>query len=284
MPARSPMPLMVHSTCRAPAWTAASEFATARPRSLWQWTLMIARLPAAATSVGDHLAELVGRAVAHRVRDVDRGGARVDRRQRYLAQVLDAGARRILRRELHVVHVAPGEPHRRPPSPSSTCARVLRSLYCRWMSLVAMKVWMRGRSAPSSADAARVMSAAQARARPATVMCRISPATARTASNRRPTRWGSPLPGCPRRARRASRPSGPSRGRSCCSPATARRRAGWCRRSARARPSVSPPGQGRHYRAPAEIWQIYIAFIRDNLRACYKAELIHKQRAVGRGQ
>ena len=37
-PARSPMPLIVHSTWRAPAEIAASEFATARPRSLWQWT------------------------------------------------------------------------------------------------------------------------------------------------------------------------------------------------------------------------------------------------------
>ncbi len=37
LPARSPMPLMVHSTWRAPAWIAASVFATARPRSLWLW-------------------------------------------------------------------------------------------------------------------------------------------------------------------------------------------------------------------------------------------------------
>ena len=37
LPARSPMPLTVASTCRAPAMTAASVFATARPRSLWQW-------------------------------------------------------------------------------------------------------------------------------------------------------------------------------------------------------------------------------------------------------
>ena len=36
LPARSPIPLMVHSTWRAPAATAASELATARPRSLWQ--------------------------------------------------------------------------------------------------------------------------------------------------------------------------------------------------------------------------------------------------------
>ena len=38
LPARSPMPLMVHSICRAPAFTPASEFATAMPRSLWQCT------------------------------------------------------------------------------------------------------------------------------------------------------------------------------------------------------------------------------------------------------
>ena len=34
---RSPMPLMVHSICRAPPFRAASELATAKPRSLWQW-------------------------------------------------------------------------------------------------------------------------------------------------------------------------------------------------------------------------------------------------------
>jgi hypothetical protein len=35
LPARSPMPLIVHSTWRTPARIAASVFATARPRSLW---------------------------------------------------------------------------------------------------------------------------------------------------------------------------------------------------------------------------------------------------------
>ena len=39
LPARSPRPLMVHSIWRAPpSCTAASEFATAMPRSLWQCT------------------------------------------------------------------------------------------------------------------------------------------------------------------------------------------------------------------------------------------------------
>ena len=38
LPARSPIPLIAHSTCRAPACTPASEFATASPRSSWQCT------------------------------------------------------------------------------------------------------------------------------------------------------------------------------------------------------------------------------------------------------
>mmetsp|Transcript_24492 Transcript_24492/g.81392 ORF Transcript_24492/g.81392 Transcript_24492/m.81392 type:complete len:312 (-) Transcript_24492:680-1615(-) len=37
LPARSPSELRVTSTCLAPRATAASEFAVARPRSLWQW-------------------------------------------------------------------------------------------------------------------------------------------------------------------------------------------------------------------------------------------------------
>src|SRR5256885_5457219 len=37
------MPLTVHSTCRAPASSAESVLATARPRSLWQWTLTTTR-------------------------------------------------------------------------------------------------------------------------------------------------------------------------------------------------------------------------------------------------
>ncbi len=38
LPARSPSPLIVHSICRAPPATPASELATASPRSSWQWT------------------------------------------------------------------------------------------------------------------------------------------------------------------------------------------------------------------------------------------------------
>ena len=50
LPARSPRPLMVTSTWRAPAWMAASVLAVARPRSLWQWVLTIARRPTALTT------------------------------------------------------------------------------------------------------------------------------------------------------------------------------------------------------------------------------------------
>ena len=42
LPARSPRPLIVHSTCRAPLATPARLFATARPKSLWQWVETIA--------------------------------------------------------------------------------------------------------------------------------------------------------------------------------------------------------------------------------------------------
>ena len=53
--------------------------------------------------------ELLGRRVAHRVGDVDRGGSRVDRLFDHFAEKIQLGACRVLRRELHVVAV-PGRP------------------------------------------------------------------------------------------------------------------------------------------------------------------------------
>ena len=41
LPALSPRPLIVHSTCLAPSLIAAREFATANPKSLWQCTLIV---------------------------------------------------------------------------------------------------------------------------------------------------------------------------------------------------------------------------------------------------
>ena len=37
-PALSPIPLMVHSSCLAPFFTASRKLATAKPKSLWPWT------------------------------------------------------------------------------------------------------------------------------------------------------------------------------------------------------------------------------------------------------
>ena len=50
LPARSPRPLIVTSTWRAPAWTAASVLAVASPRSLWQWTETVASRPTSLTT------------------------------------------------------------------------------------------------------------------------------------------------------------------------------------------------------------------------------------------
>ena len=41
LPARSPMPLMVHSTCLAPLATPARELAVDKPRSFWQCVEMM---------------------------------------------------------------------------------------------------------------------------------------------------------------------------------------------------------------------------------------------------
>ena len=92
LPARSPMPLMVHSICRAPPATPASELATARPRSLWQCTEKIA-LSAFGTrsrTVRNMAAVLLRRRVADRVGEVDRGRAGLDRGLDAAAQEVDA--------------------------------------------------------------------------------------------------------------------------------------------------------------------------------------------------
>ena len=100
LPARSPRPLIVTSTWRAPAWTAASVLAVARPRSLWQWTLTVALEPTRLDDPLDEHAELGRDRVADGVRDVDRGGARVDDRLVDLHQEVRIGARGVLGGEL----------------------------------------------------------------------------------------------------------------------------------------------------------------------------------------
>ena len=145
LPARSPMPLMVHSTWRAPFWTAASELATASPRSLWQWTLTTAddrRAPSTTWPISAPYSS--GMRVADGVGDVDRAWRR---RRRPPARPRSGNRARCARRPRRRTRrrrraCAPA----RPPAAasSSTCSCVIFSLYLRWMSLVARKTWMRG--------------------------------------------------------------------------------------------------------------------------------------------
>src|ERR1700712_692653 len=80
LPARSPMPLMVHSTWRAPPSMPAKELATAIPRSLWQWAERImSSIPGTRALTRRKIAAYSsGVVVAHRVRDVDGGGPGLD--------------------------------------------------------------------------------------------------------------------------------------------------------------------------------------------------------------
>ena len=66
LPQRSPKPLIVPCTCAAPASTAASELATARSQSLWQWMPTGTRQPVAgrAGDGGDFLGHAAAVGVA----------------------------------------------------------------------------------------------------------------------------------------------------------------------------------------------------------------------------
>ncbi len=109
-PARSPIPLIVHSTWRAPFFTAASALAVASPRSLWQWTEMTAwrMFGTRAKSRRDQVAELLRDGIAHRVGDVDRRRPRGDDRLDHLAEIVPVAPGRVHRGELHVRGVAAG--------------------------------------------------------------------------------------------------------------------------------------------------------------------------------
>ena len=119
LPARSPMPLMVHSIWRAPATTAARLFATARPRSSWQCTDSADLVDAAhvLAQVAEQLGELVGHGVADRVRNVHGGRAGLDDRFDDLREEIELGARGVFGRELDVV----GQSRARSSRPRPRC-------------------------------------------------------------------------------------------------------------------------------------------------------------------
>ena len=100
LPARSPRPLIVTSTWRAPACTAASVLAVASPRSLWQWTLTVAASPTRSTTRPTSARELGRDRIADRIRDVDRGRTGLDDGAVDLEQEVGVGPRGVLRGEL----------------------------------------------------------------------------------------------------------------------------------------------------------------------------------------
>ena len=129
LPARSPRPLMVHSTWRAPSIiTPASELATAMPE-----VVVAMHRPHGAVGIGNPLAqrrdegaELPGHRIADGVGNVDRGRARGDRRLDQPAQEVELGAASVLGRELDVVAHSRAKPTALPPArapaPASSAA------------------------------------------------------------------------------------------------------------------------------------------------------------------
>ena len=105
----------------------------------------------ALADVREELADLVGHGVADRVGQVDRRRAGGDHRLDDPAQEVAIAARRILGRKLHIVGELAGAADAVDRSPRGTASRVMRSLRSRCRSEVARKVWMRRRSAGSSA-------------------------------------------------------------------------------------------------------------------------------------
>ena len=132
------MPLTVTSTWRAPARTAASEFATARPE-----VVVAVRGERQAGHVvaqaAEDRAQLVRQRVADGVGHVEDGRARLVDGLRDLAQegVLRAG--RVLGRELDVVGRRPRAKRTASAAWRSACAGRILSLCSRWIADVARK-------------------------------------------------------------------------------------------------------------------------------------------------
>ncbi len=183
LPARSPRPLIVHSTCRAPASTAASEFATARPRSLWQCTLITAcrmfftcsiryRMIPAYSEGNEYptvsgMFTVVAPASIAASTTAARNGSSVRLASSGLNSTSSTNVRASFTPSTLILMI-------------SSSARF--SLYLRWISLVAQNTWIRGFSAPLTASPARTMSLSMHRASPATLHRRMIPAISCTAS------------------------------------------------------------------------------------------------------
>src|SRR5829696_6304436 len=182
-PARSPIPFRVHSTWVAPADTPASEFATARPRSLWQCTESSTSSISGARSRTCAIIRPIpsGRAyptVSGRL--ITRAPAAIAVRQ---TAARNSTSDRVASSAENSTSSARSRAYATAKATrSSTCSGVSRSFRSMWRALVAMKTWMRDRGAPRSAAAAVSMSSRAVRARPATVTDVAASDTAATPS------------------------------------------------------------------------------------------------------
>ena len=198
LPARSPMPLMAHSTWVAPARTAASELAVARPRSLWQWTLTQTSSSGGQSrhssrmkspnSTGTAYPTVSGTlmVVAPHSTATPRTLARNSGSERLASMALNSTSAPAWvlarsRARLTMVRVS-----------ASTSSGVFLIWYFICTGLVLMNVWMRGFSATLTASQHTRMSFSMARARPAMRGPLTSPAICLTASKSSGEAIGNP--------------------------------------------------------------------------------------------
>src|SRR3989344_1358021 len=167
-PARSPMPLMQPSTWRAPASMAARLLDTARPRSLWQWTLTVTlSTPGTASPISrpstakvEGMAYPTVSAMLMVVAPALMTAASIWNRYSLVVRVASMGENSTsLQYFLARCTISTAWP--------STASRSLRN-WCRiWMSEEDRKTWMRGDSAWRTASHAWSTSLATARDREA---------------------------------------------------------------------------------------------------------------------
>mmetsp|Transcript_11203 Transcript_11203/g.28732 ORF Transcript_11203/g.28732 Transcript_11203/m.28732 type:complete len:280 (+) Transcript_11203:934-1773(+) len=168
LPARSPMPLMVHSTWRAPAMAPARLLAVLSPRSFWQCVDMMApSMPGVLALIAAmRLPNSCGRfqPVVSGMLSVVAPASMTAPRMRYR----NSGSLRPASSGLNSMSVQPRLRRWRTAATafSTTSSGVILSLNFMWISEVAMKVCTRGLAAPFTASHARSRSGNLVRERP----------------------------------------------------------------------------------------------------------------------
>ena len=136
MPARSPMPLMVHSTCRAPACDGGDRVGDRHPEVVVVVRRQRDAVADAAADRREHPRDVGGQRVADRVRQVHRRRAGLDHRLRDVAEKRQVAPGRVFGRELDVRRSARARSaRRRGPGPGRSpgrCAACTRGAGPRW--------------------------------------------------------------------------------------------------------------------------------------------------------